>query len=118
MINIVEIIYYTCSLVIDIHNVTVIKMPSSPFHNWRWTTLQHFAIGIFWPRISFYICCMMSRIHCMHFSGLIASSLFNMNTIQTLLNAIQIIAMQCTNVSTNVLQHFVYLQVMHDFKRS
>lgn len=33
------------------------KVWLNPFHNWRTSTLQHFAIGFFWLRTSFCIRC-------------------------------------------------------------
>ena len=47
--------------------------PASPFHNWRTTTLQHFAIEIFYLRTTCRIRCTITRIRCICFSGRIKS---------------------------------------------
>lgn len=41
--------------------------PFRPFHNWRTSPLQHFAIEFFWLRTRYCIRCTNSHIRCMRF---------------------------------------------------
>ena len=54
-------------------NSWVCRSCLSPFHNWRTTTLQHFAIEIFELRTTCRIRCTITRIRCICFSGRIKS---------------------------------------------
>lgn len=71
---------------------------------------KHFAIGSFWLRTSYRIRCKSSRIRCMRFCCPIKfpQSIGHAQN-HTRPNAVQIIAMQGTNItgSTNVSQRFV-----------
>ena len=77
----------------------------SPFHNWRTTTLQHFAIEIFKLRTTCRIRCTITRIRCICFSGRIKSHQNSWHAHYS--DAIKIIAMQRKIVRTNVVQRFV-----------
>lgn len=82
----------------------------------RTSTLQNFAIGFFLASHT-----LQELSHLLHvFFCLIASSLLkvvDIHTIQTRQNAIQVIAMQRTNISTNSLQRSVYSQERSRFSK-
>lgn len=88
----------------------------APFTNSRTSTLQYFANWMFLLRTSYRTRCTIARINrCMRFnlwSHQVSLKYWTcMHTIQTQPNAIEIIAMQRTNIySTNFLQSFVYSQ--------